>query len=352
MFFHFYRYALVPAMNVFGYAEGLRADTHLRAAAWAAAPSALAAGWFKTWRVATKRRATVVHAHWVVPGGVTGALAAGRLPLVISLHGSDVYVAERHGAARQAARWIFGRARYVSACSDDLRQRAIALGAPSGRVETVPYGVDVRRFGPLGPERDAVRERLVGRKGPLIFTAGRLVRKKGFDVLINAAALLKAEWPDLRVLIAGDGDLRRELTDRAAALAGTVELIGNQDQDDIAQLAGAADVVAVPSVHDEAGNVDGLPNFALEALATATPVVASRVGGLTAAIEDGQTGLLVAERDPRALADAIRTLLRSPGLGRELGSAARDRISREFGWKRVAERLVAGYGPVPHEIHS
>jgi glycosyltransferase involved in cell wall biosynthesis len=345
VFFHLYRYALTPAMNVFGYAEGLRADTHLRGAAVAAAPAALAAGWVKAWRVAKKRRATVIHAHWVIPGGFTGALAAGRLPLVISLHGSDVYVAERHRMAGVIAKWVFGRARYVSACSEDLRQRAIALGAPAERVETVPYGVDVNRFRPLDEERRQLRDRLAGHGAPLVFTAGRLVRKKGFEVLIDAAVHLKAEWPNLRVLIAGDGDLKDDLTRRAAALSGTVEMIGRRSQDEIAELAGAADVIAVPSVHDEAGNVDGLPNFALEALATATPVVASRVGGLPAAIEDGDTGLLVAERDPRALADAIAALLRSPTWGRQLGTAARLRVSRDFGWRRVAERFVAGYGP-------
>ena len=127
--FHFYRYAPLAAMNVFGYAEGLRADTHIRATAWAAAPFALAAGWLKAWRVAAKRGATVMHGHWVVPGGATAALAAGTRPVVVSLHGSDVYVAERHWLARRAARATFARAAWVTACSDDLRERAIALGA-------------------------------------------------------------------------------------------------------------------------------------------------------------------------------------------------------------------------------
>ena len=80
----------------------------------------------------------------------------------------------------------------------------------------------------------------------------------------------------------------------------------------MARLAAAADVVAVPSVHDDAGNVDGLPNFALEALATGTPVVATNVGGLPQLIEDGQTGLLVPERDAAALAAAIGALLADP----------------------------------------
>src|SRR6185436_2148044 len=146
VFFHFYKYAPTASLNVFGYAGGLRADTSLKAAAWAIAPAALAAGWFKAWRVATKKRATVMHGHWVIPGGVTAMLAAGSRPLVISLHGSDVFVAEQHGAVRRAARAAFARAAWVTACSDDLRTRAIAIGADADRIETVPYGVDAGRF--------------------------------------------------------------------------------------------------------------------------------------------------------------------------------------------------------------
>ena len=87
----------------------------------AVAPLALLAGWFKALRVAQKKRATIVHAHWVIPGGVIGAAAAGSTPLVISLHGSDVFVAERHAVARLAARAAFNRSRWVTACSEDLR---------------------------------------------------------------------------------------------------------------------------------------------------------------------------------------------------------------------------------------
>src|SRR5689334_439672 len=77
VFFHFFHYAPVPALNVFGYASGLRADTNIRGAAWMAAPLAMAAGAFKAWRVATKKRATIMHGHWVIPGGAIAAAAAG-----------------------------------------------------------------------------------------------------------------------------------------------------------------------------------------------------------------------------------------------------------------------------------
>ncbi len=342
--FHFFRYAVVPAMNVFGYAQGLRADTDLKVAAWLATPAALAAGWFKAMRVAQKKRATVIHAHWVIPGGVIGALAAGRRRLVVSLHGSDVFVAERHGLLRHAARRVFERAARVTACSDDLRTRAIALGAPADAIETVPYGVDSARFAPSPETRVRARRELGIGERPFVFTAGRLVRKKGFDVLIRAAARLGATVPDLVVAIAGDGDLRGELQALADTSSGRVRLLGNRTQDEIAELCAAADVVAVPSIHDEAGNVDGLPNFALEALASETPVVATLVGGLPQAIRHGETGLLVAERHDEALADALLILIRDRGLGTALGRAARLSIERDFSWSRVAARFEHAYG--------
>jgi glycosyltransferase involved in cell wall biosynthesis len=345
--FHFFRYAPVAPLNVFGYATGLRADTQLRLAAWMMAPLAMTSGAWKTLRVARKRRATVLHAHWVVPGGVIAALAARGLPLVISAHGSDVFVAERNDAARAAARRALRRAGWVTACSDDLRLRTINLGADPARTETVLYGVDASRFAPSSSVREAVRRELGIGDAPLVFSAGRLVRKKGFEHLIAAARLLGETIPELRVVIAGEGDLRDEL--QALTAGGRVTLIGFRSQDDVGRLSAAADVVVVPSVRDEAGNVDGLPNFALEALSTATPVVATRIGGLPQAIEDGKTGRLVVERDPAALADAIRDLLWHPTRAHDLGVAARASVIRDFSWPRVAERFEAAYDRVRSE---
>ena len=104
--FHFYKYAPVESLNVFGYAAAMRADVSLRGAAYAAAPLALAAGWRAARTVARKHGATIMHGHWVIPGGVLAAAAMPALPLVVSLHGSDVYVAETVGPARRAARAV------------------------------------------------------------------------------------------------------------------------------------------------------------------------------------------------------------------------------------------------------
>ncbi len=341
VFFHFFRYAPIAALNVFGYASGLRADTDLRAAAWAVAPLALGAGWFKAWRVAKKRRATIMHGHWVIPGGVMASAAARSLPVVISVHGSDAFVAERHAVAGMMARRAFRRAGAVTACSDDLHRRAVILGADPARTETVPYGVDIQRFAPDATARAAVRASLNIGESPLLFTGGRLVSKKGFEYLIDAIRALVATHPDLVLAIAGEGDLAAPLRARAEGLP--VRFLGNQSQGNIARYAAAADVIVVPSIRDDAGNVDGLPNFALEALASRTPVVATFAGGLPQAITDGDNGVLVPERDASALAAAIDRLIRSPVTGRDMGARARRRIEREYSWSRTAEMMVAAY---------
>jgi glycosyltransferase involved in cell wall biosynthesis len=213
----------------------------------------------------------------------------------------------------------------------------------------VPYGVDAARFAPNAAARIAIRRELGLGEAPVVFTAGRMVRKKGFEYLIDAAAHL-GDLQGLRIVIAGEGDLATELAARATPLGDRVQLIGNRSQDEIARLAAAADVIAVPSVHDEAGNVDGLPNFALEALASATPVVATRVGGLPSAITDGVTGRLVAERDAAALAAVLRELLGNSGDARRLGAAARAHVTAAFGWDRLAARFEAAYDRVQRRV--
>jgi len=343
--FHFYKYAPIDRLNVFGYASALRADVSLKVAAYLAAPLALGTGWRTARSVARARRATVMHGHWVVPGGVVAAAAAPGLPLVVSLHGSDVYVAETVWPARRAARAVFGRAGAVTACSADLRQRALALGADADRTEVVPYGVDPERFRP-DPFVRARRRATMGiaTHTPLVFAAGRLVRKKGFEYLIDALAAIP---PDMHVqaAIAGTGDLEAELRRRVddARIGYRVRFLGNLPQDEIAAWLATADLVAIPSVRDDSGNVDGLPNIVLEALASGTPLVTTPAGGIGSVVQPWQTGVVVPERDAVSLADAIVTLARDPELRVRLGEAARASVVARFGWETVAARFEAAY---------
>lgn len=354
VFFHPFKYAPSDRSNIFGYAGALEADVSLRPAAFAVAPLALAAGWRMARRMARDHDATIVHGHWIVPGGVIAAAARGSRPLVISLHGSDVYVAERHRLAARAARWAFGRAQRVTACSDDLRERAIALGASRDLSETLPYGVDAARFAP-DPRVRGARRRALGLDAAdhLLFTAGRLVRKKGFEYLVDAMPSIIAAHPRTTLAIGGGGDLDAELRQRARdrGVADRVRFLGVLSQSDVAEYLTAADLAIVPSVRDDLGNVDGLPNFVLEALASGTAVVSTAAGGIGSVVRDGVTAAVVRERDVEGLAGAVNTLLGDAARRASIGQAARQEALTERQWDRYAERLEHVYaaaraGPV------
>ncbi len=279
--------------------------------------------------------------HWVVPGGVIAAAARPALPLVVSLHGSDVFVAERAAIGRVAAGEVLRRAGLVTACSSDLARRAITLGAPADRLEVVPYGVDVARFKPAAGARDAVRARLgIPPEAPLLFAAGRLVRKKGFEYLIDALPKV-----DAHLAIAGDGDLAEELRARAygAGVADRVHFLGDLPQGAVGDWFAGADVAVAPSVRDDSGNVDGLPNTVLEALASGTPLVSTSAGGIASVVDDGRTGVIVPQRDAGALADALGGLLRDPDRRAGLGRAGRALVQARFGWEAVAARFESAY---------
>jgi glycosyltransferase involved in cell wall biosynthesis len=171
--------------------------------------------------------------------------------------------------------------------------------------------------------------------------AGRLVRKKGFEYLVDAIA----RTTNVVLAIAGEGALHDELRDRARSVgvAERIRLLGNQAQDRVGELFAAADMICVPSVRDDSGNVDGLPNVVLEALASGTPVITTSAGGIGAVVEHDRTAIVVPERDPDAIAAAITRIVADAAAAARLGAAGRALVAERFGWDRVAARFEAAY---------
>jgi glycosyltransferase involved in cell wall biosynthesis len=339
-----YRYAPCEAWSVWGYAQSLESDVRVRGLVFLLAPLVAAALREALSTRLLAERYDVVHAHWLVPNAamVRDVVRAHHVPLVVSLHGSDVFLAERLLPARVLARRTLADAGAVTACSGDLRDRALRLGADAGRTRLVPYGVDVAAF---TPHRDpavtaATRAGLGVKDGDLfVLGLGRLVEKKGFADLVAAAA--RAEG--VHVVIAGKGDLRDRLEAQARAAGVRATFPGALDREAAARVLAAADVVAVPSVHDRAGNVDGLPNVLLEALAAGRPVVATRVAGIPDVVRDGENGLLVPEHDPLALAGALLRLKREPETRARLGAAARRGAEVTLTWGAAVRAFEEAY---------
>jgi len=353
---HRFRYAPLKSWHRVGYGQSLESDVALRKGNWPLLPLYATAAVASMWRWNAQVQFDLIHAHWAVPGGGIGDVVS-RLtgsPLVISLHGSDVFMLEKNALARRVARTAFGRARCVTGCSWDLLGRAQRHGLSPARSCLIPYGVDTARFRPdraMGLEQ---KSRLgIPEGAPVVLALGRLVYKKGFEYLVQTMPQLLEQSPDLRVVIAGGGALEAELRGLARDLGVESHLLlpGSVPWEETVRYLNLADIFVVPSVHDQEGNVDGLPNTALEAMACGKPLVASRVAGIPEVVRHGENGLLVEEKDPAQLAAAILELLASPQVAARLGQANRAKIEQELTWPSIAERFVEVYEQALAPVH-
>jgi glycosyltransferase involved in cell wall biosynthesis len=344
--FHPYRYSPRRTWTPWGYSDSLEAGVRIKRPLYALAPAVAASALWTCNRVLSRGEFDLVHAHWVIPNGPIGALVARRhgIPLVVSLHGSDVSVSQRSGWLGRLARSSFTRAAAVTAPSEDLLERARDLGADC-HMALIPYGADADAFAANPAARRRIRTQLgMSADHTVICGVGRFVHLKGFEYLIDAFADSSAALPHLRLVFVGDGDLRHSLQDRARSLGveDAVTFAGMAARDEMPAYLAAADIVVVPSIHYD-GYVDGLPNVALEAMAAGKPLIATRVGGLAQLVQSGENGLLVEEQDSGALADAIVALARDPDLRARLGENGRTLIRDSMNWDVVAERFETVY---------
>lgn len=343
-----FRYA-PEAAEVLGYGRSLAADVRVRGGAALVAPLYAVAARRAVARQLRRRRFDLVHAHWIVPNGVAAAAALrggggrARPAMAIGLHGSDVFLAERRGV-RRLARWALGHAGLLTGSSPELVERICALGFPAARSRVIPYGVDTARFSPDRERRRLWRERLgIGDDATVLLGVGRMAAKKGFGILAGALPPLLGAVPGLHVVLAGNGDLLPQLAAATEPWRARVHLPGAVLRDTLPDLYRAADLFVLPAVHDERGNVDGLPNVILEAMASGLPVVASGISGIPLAVEDGASGLLVPERDAAALGAALLRLLEDPPEARRMGERGRRRAESELTWDLIAARHREGY---------
>jgi colanic acid/amylovoran biosynthesis glycosyltransferase len=240
---------------------------------------------------------------------------------------------------------------HASVDPEDLRQK---LRDAAGVVTISDYHLDYlrRTFGPLaahvqriynGLDLEEFPYRRPDDRPPVIVAVGRLVEKKGFDDLIDACALLAVRGREFRCRIAGVGSMQTALQQHIerCRLQDRLKLIGPRPQNEIARVIQAAAVLAAPCIVGEDGDRDGLPNVIQEALALGTPVISTDVTGIPEVVRDGETGLLVPQRNPTALADALDRVLADAGLRVRLAEAARRFMEKEFDIHRNTARRRA-----------
>ncbi|MGW8481798.1 glycosyltransferase family 4 protein [Microbacterium sp. NPDC055903] len=323
----------------------------LRAASDAGLAGAIAANWSELIRAdvddavqavalavqAVDAGITHLHAHFASSPTTVARLASllTGIPYSFTAHAKDLF---HESVDHDDLRRKIADAAYIATVSA-FNVRFLHLLSPehAERVHLVPNSIEIDRFPYSGPSP-------VRADAPLrIVAVGRLVAKKGFDVLLDAVAALAHDGVALRVTLAGGGELAEELADqvRASGLEGVVRMTGPIRQDEVSALLRVADVFAAPCVIAEDGNADGLPTVLLEAMAAGVVCVSTRVTGIPEVVIDGSTGLLCTPGSVSELAAALRRLATGEVDVSAMTRAARRLIEERHDARGAAARHAA-----------
>lgn len=272
-----------------------------------------------------------IHAHFATWAAAAASLVSERtgLPFSFTAHARDIY--HRSVDAKGLGEMI-RKARFVVTVSDFNKRYLEGLISPGeGRIVRLYNGVDLQRLRPTNQGGDP----------ELILGVGRLVRKKGFHVLIDACRILKKKGRPFRCVLIGEGEERADLEKRieSDSLQKDLFLLGARTQNEVIEWMRRASVFVLPCIVSEDGDRDGLPTVLPEAMAVGTPVISTSVSGIPEIVRHGETGLLVDEGDPEGLADAIVSLLASRELQNRLAAAALQKVRSDFSLSENVRRL-------------
>lgn len=280
--------------------------------------------------VCCKEKPDLLHVHWPFPHGLM-ALPASKLlgiPTVFTFHGGEILLANKFGFVADILRWLLSNVSQVTANSTFTASLVRKLY--SGRVILIPYGLTIEAKPPKKRRPNEV---------PKLLFVGRLDERKGLRYLLEALLLVREKQP-VRLRIVGKGILEQEIKTQCKQLNldAVVDFLGFVTKQELAEEYASCDIFVLPAIVDSKGDTEGLGIVMIEALAHEKPVIASAVGGIVDVIRSGTTGLLVPEKNPRALAKSILTLLDDPTKAEEMGRRGLQDIQTRFNWSRIVPK--------------
>ena len=295
-------------------------------------------GFFKCIKICRKFKPDIIHAHWPFPHAyiALGAAKLFKIPLVLNFHGAELLLIRKKKWVKPLLKFAISQAQAVFANSSFTAGKIKALR--DVEIEWSPYGTTLET-GTGNAEPHAINGKFK------ILFVGRHIERKGIRYLIEAAKYLPRDQFEIRIV--GVGDLTDELKKLASesATPNSAEIIftGKLSPEALASEYKTANVFTLPAIVDSKGDTEGLGVVLIEAMELGLPIVASNVGGIPDVVIDGETGILVPEKDPEALASAYKRLAAEPGLIKQLLAGAQKRINECFTWDGIIERQIAVY---------
>ncbi|HLC99907.1 hypothetical protein A2841_03860 [Candidatus Kaiserbacteria bacterium RIFCSPHIGHO2_01_FULL_48_10] len=295
--------------------------------------------------IVQKERIGLIHAGQVLPIG-TAAFILNRLfkiPYIVYCHGMDIMLASSHPRKKRLVRQILARAKFVVANSEFTKKEIIKYGVREQNILTLypcPNLHIAREV--TSDELAELRQQYHLEKKFILLTTGRLVERKGHDVVLGVLAKIKEKIPNIHYIIVGDGPRRNEIETMVEMLKlqNDVTLVGEASEHDLAAWYAVSDVFVMLSRQVGIGDVEGFGIVYLEANMFGKPVIAGRSGGTEDAVIDGETGLLVDPTNTDEIQSAIAELLLDSEKAKTMGEKGRQRVNEVFQWSKQVEPLL------------
>lgn len=294
----------------------------------------------------------IIHAHAVTAAGYVGLMLKNKydIPLICSLRGSDINVYPYYGkTSMYLTKKLIEKADQLLSVSNSLKIAANQIAKSRREIRVVYNGCEIGVFNrnkELGVKK---RKRFgISHNDKVLIFVGSVSRTKGIFELVNAFIKLNIDNPKLHLIIVGDGSALPEIKGiiHANKIEKKVHIFNNRTHNEIPVFLNTADILVLPSY------AEGLPNVVLEAMACGLPVIASKVGGIPEAIEDGRSGILVDIQDIDALTRAIEKLIGNKHISEQMGVTGRKIVEEKFNWYRNTEELMSIYEEISKDKSS
>lgn len=311
-------------------------------------PFYIVGGMIKIYQICKREKFEIIHVHWPFPHAIFGWLGkkVGGVKLVYTFYGAEaLLITKKLNFLLKPMKWTLQKADDIIAISSFTGREIEQIC--SKKIKVIPCGSGFENIQPKKNTSESNQRARI----PNILFVGRLVERKGIDYLIKAISMVRKER-EITLTIVGEGDERTKLDKlvRDLNLKNCVEFTGFVSHEELDPYFRRCALFVLPAIVDSRGDTEGLGIVLLEAMSYQRPVIASNVGGIVDIVKDGKTGMLVQEKNPKELADAIVKILSDRFLANRLAKAGNEFVKNRFNWNATIDELVKVYKNLVKEL--
>lgn len=342
-----YKYIFPKSLHKLGYSDTLSDDKTIKPLMWFLSPFMIIFGTLALYKLVKKKKIDIINAHWILPNGFMAAIVSilTKVPVVQTLPGSDVYIANKNIVFRLMVAIATHRARAITSNSKQLLDDLAKITNQNIKEKSyqIIYGVNPKKFKPNRVKNNRLRNKIgINRDSIVILGVGRLVAKKGFYYLVKAAPIIIKDRKNVDFVIVGEGDQKERLINIAKKLEiiNKFHFIGAIDYENLVDYYNLSDIFILPSIRDNQGNLDDQSVSVVEAMSCGKPIITTNLPGYRLVIKNRYNGYLVGQKDTSAIAEKIIHLAGSKKVRLKMGVNSRENAIKKCSWTHIGRQYI------------